>query len=538
MEKLPCVALVEVLGHLPYGDLIRFRLVNKLWRHLIDHSVSKRELILFVETKPCSNWWVHSGAAIKLANSVQANYSIFTSKTFFEIFKGVKRLFLSFNHLFFSRKLTNNLASNFGATLQHLQIDCQSNSSLDESTTFPLTLRNLQSFSFLEKTVRFEFHSKAFFSLDCDRLTHLYALSHLTLENNSMIAWLAPNLKVLAAKVINYTETLEFPNLEILSCSRAPETRFLATCLPKLKEFYFITNCFSADLIEAQHWIDEFLQGIEERQREVQVFWLGLKFTLENSDRLFDALVKTENPNGGAGMFDFTPKALNFFKENRSLINFHPIQYIDECWVKFSDSFGDQLDEQLDRELIENWKKDWHTVLIRSEFRRQFDVAKLSNLFQFVSRLSVSRILKQSEFDALPEIMPNLRILYMNRALTSKSLENLDLSFVPKFKNLFKFEMFAPLSLATLDRMLTDCPYLYFVSFTNEAKEIYVRIHSRHLVPVGRRFQLSFTPTASERFYFKGKENFLEFLDINDFVLKENERKRKRMKTVGKDELP
>ena len=520
MEDLPCVALVVVLEHLPYGDLIRFRSVNKLWRHLIDHSVSKRELLLFVSTEPCPNRWVHSGEEMNLSNTVRANYSVFKPAPFFMLFSRVRRLFLSFNHFAFSQKLTDNLVSNF-STLEHLQIDCQSSSSLDESTTFRLALRNLQTFSFGEHYINQvdtpENPTAFLFSLDCDRLTELYDIS-LSSKDNPFIARVAPNLKVLVTNRINYDTAPEFPNLEILCCSNVPDTRFLVACLPKLREFCF-ANCVVKLSSEGEEMINEFLQRIEEQRRKVDVFWLGLKFTLENSGRLFDALKQSGLPNY-LGQFEYAPESLNFFKGKSSSTNFHPIHHLFECSVTYADSFGDQLDEHADRELIENLAKSWRNVILESKISGKFDVAKLSSLFRFVRVLELYQILEQSEFDALPTIFPDLRVFYMHLDGMPffTSLEGVDFSFVSKFKNLYEFHMLAQLPLAALDRMLTDCRHLGLVAFAGKEKELYVRIRPKQFVQRGRRFQLSFTRTALECFYFKEKNSFLEFLDVNDLV--------------------
>lgn len=515
MEQLPLLALVEVLEQLPYGDLLRSRRVSKQWKHLIDHSVSKHELVLFIETHRRPIWWEHSGAPINLANSIQVNYSVFISEPFFRLFKNVKRLLLSFNHFFFSQRLTNNLASNFGATLEHLQIDFLVNRSLEERNVFQLTLRNLQSFSFVGKT-HLQVNSRIFrFLLNCDRLTHLNVGDNLTL-NDSMIARVASNLRVLSAWLINYEGPVEFPNLEVLMCYNAPSTQFLISSLPNLKKFVFAGDS-RVSFIEAKRRFDEFLRSIEEQKRMVDVFWFGLKFTLENSDRLFETLAQTENHV----FFQFTSKVLSFFKENRSLIDFN-LYHIGSKPVIFSHSFGDQLDEHADRELMENLSRSWYSIVLL-EFSSQFNVAKLSNLFEFVSNVSISGNLKQIEFDALPAIFPNLRTFGITFFCDSKSFEYVDFSFVSKLKSLYLFQLLAPLSLANLDQMLSECRYLYFVSFSNGQKNLYVRIRYRHLVQPEFRFELGFRQNPPESFYFKEKGSLLEFLDINGLVRKEKE---------------
>ena len=135
-NELPSVALVAVLEHLLTGDLVRCRRVNKLWRHLIDHSISKNELVLFVECHPQAAWWVHRGGeAIRLEEAIRANYALFESETYFGLFKRVKRMFLSFTNLCFKQEWAEKFVSHFGATLEHLQIDYETTTSLSDQRT-------------------------------------------------------------------------------------------------------------------------------------------------------------------------------------------------------------------------------------------------------------------------------------------------------------------------------------------------------------------------------------------------------------------
>lgn len=57
--------------------------------------------------------WKHSGEAVNLEQSVQANYRVFKSASFFVLFKSVKSLLLSFGHFFGSQELADNLASSW-----------------------------------------------------------------------------------------------------------------------------------------------------------------------------------------------------------------------------------------------------------------------------------------------------------------------------------------------------------------------------------------------------------------------------------------
>ena len=522
MDELPSLALVAVLGCLPFEDLIRCRRVSKLWRHLIDHTVSKLELILFVETRPRPNWWEFNGEAVNLEHSVQANYSVFTSKPFFTMFRRIRRLFLSFNHFAFSQKLTNNLASNFGDTLEHLQIDFHTNGSLVSNREFKLSLNNLLSFSFSKK-IRFESYPKDFnFSLDCNRLTHLYANSCLTNESKTMFARVASNLKVLFAADIFYEERIEFPNLEVLGCYEAPDTQFLVSCLPSLKEFHFL-NSFPQSQTIAQRSINEFLGRIESEKRKVDVFWLGIKFTLKNSDRIFQFQIFAEKFG-----VRITSLTLDCFKENASTLNFKYLRYTGDYPVVYLDSFGDQLDEDLDQKLISDLAKILHTVFMY-DVHRPLDELRVPNLFQFVSKLLVTKDLKQPDLDALPRIFPHLRV-FQWRGMPTRIV---DFSFVSRFKNLCLCSTRMAVPLASLDQMLTDCPHLNFVSFPGKEKAIYIQIFYRHLMQSDRRFGLGFKPNSRNLFYFKEKEELLGFLDINDLVIQEkSERNRKRMKVA------
>lgn len=278
---------------------------------------------------PRPNWWEHSGEAVNLENCVQANYGVFLSEPFFTLFKGVKRLFLSFNVFFFNQELTDKLARHFSYSLENLQIDYLNSRSWEESRQFRLALRNLRTFCY-SKQLRFGDCFESFiFSLDCDRLTHLYANTNITFERDSFIARVAPNLRVLFANWITYKEeSLEFPNLELLLCCNAPGNKFLISNLPSLKEFHFASQ-FTQNLTEARHLIGDFLMAVEKKKRKLDVFWLGLKFNLDNLDRNLTALgcSRAVGPGIESKTLTYLSKT---FKENSSMLNFNYTRYTGE----------------------------------------------------------------------------------------------------------------------------------------------------------------------------------------------------------------
>lgn len=114
------------------------------------------------------------------------------------------------------------------------------------------------------------------FSLQCNRLTHLYTGAEIAFEGNLLITSVAPSLRVLFANKIALEEPLTFPSLERLGCYDAPSPslRFLVASLPSLSEFHFSTR-FAGELAEARRSIGEFLKNIKENGRKVNVFWYG-----------------------------------------------------------------------------------------------------------------------------------------------------------------------------------------------------------------------------------------------------------------------
>ena len=518
MNELPLVALVVVLKQLPYPDLVRCRSVSKLWRHLIDHSVDKQELILFVETHRRPLWWEHNGKQINLQNSLQANFSVFESKPFFTLFKWVKRLFLSFNYFYFSQHWTNNLAMNLGS-LQNLQIDYQVPISLSESglTKFRLALQNLKTFCFSPFLFPKEQMERLFeFWLDCDRLTHLYTKTDFIFESNSMIDQVAPNLRVFFAGQIDYKEPLNFPNLETLGACNAPDTQFLVQNFPSLKEFYFaITFTLASTETEANDSIREFLVNIEMAKREVNVYWQGMKFTRENLDRNIQALVRTTNGGTEPIAILFTDKSLNYFKANPSILDFKHLAYSGDHTACLTESFEVQLDEHVDPDLIKGLREKFYSVYI-NDLNRQLDVPKLGNLFQFVSILRVlgDPSHKQTAYNTLPAIFPNVRMLGLF------SVEWVDLSFVSEFKHLYSLNLKKPLSWTVLDRIITNCPFLFVVYYRQKEKQIYVNRIYKYIEAPERRFQLRFpTGLSSETLFFKEKSQLLECMLKNGLLL-------------------
>ena len=518
MDELPSLVLVALLEHLPYADLLRCRQVSKLWKQLIDHSVSKHQLILFVEANRQPTWWEHNGEPVNLANSLKANYSTFKSATFFEIFKSVKSLLLSFGHFFGSESLVDSLTSHFGDILEHLQIDCQSNSSLEgDQREFKLALKNLQTFCFHTKS-RFRNFFKPFdlWPVQCDRLTQLYTDAEIasevsqTIDHRLLIAQLAPNLTVLFANRISLEsleslgETLTFPRLQCLGCGEAPDAQFLTFALPSLSEFHFVTGLVD-DLPEARRSIDEFLKFVKRQGRKVDVFWLGMKFTLENLDRNL-AVLSQLKPFGTV----CTATTVAYFKENRSILNFDRRSV--DLPIFYSDTLANQLNDQVDRQLISSLRRCLSTVFLE-ESHRELDVPKLAGLFKLVNKLVLTQ-LKRNQFDALPTIFPYLRVFY----LSLRVVQNIDLTFVSAFKSLYLFHVDSPPPLATLSQLLTKCRYLHLVSFEHGDREIVIRIGCRYVVPSERRFDLRLSLTSENGMHFDTKENLLEYLFDNQLV--------------------
>ena len=512
MNELPSVALVIVLDHLPYADLVRCRLVGKLWRHLIDRSVTKRDLILFLETNRRPSWWAHNGEAVNLKNSLQANYAAFESKIFFNLFNGVKRLFLCFNCFFLDRKLIDNLAKCFGGSLEHLQIDYEFTYNTEkQNARFRLAFGPLKTFCF-SKLMDDMIPSQFEFVFDCDQLTHLF-YADLTFTSHSLNTRVVSNLRVLFVKWLTYSEPLEFPHLQLLGSGNAPGLQFLASSLPSLREFYFSTS-FTQNPTEADNSISEFLGTVERAKRKVDVFWLGLKFTRENMRSNLHAL--TRLIPGEESEIRVQTEALNYYKENRSIVNFGYLRYTSDFWVyNCSNSFADQLDENADRDLIDNLKTSLSTVRM-GPLTEGVDVIKLFDMFQFVGRILLTRI-KPTDYDLLPAIFPNVRTFCLNPSVP----DSIDLSFVSEFKNLCIFIISKPLFLTLLNRILTKCPYICLVSSQKEETKISIRRFYKYYQRLPRvYFTLKFTATPTPfKAVFKEKRELLGALVSNELVL-------------------
>ena len=512
MNEVPSVALVVVLNHLPYADLVRCRLVCKLWRHLIDRSVGKRDLILFVETNRRPNWWAHNGEAINLKSSLQANYAVFGTMSFFDLFQGVKRLFLCFNQFILFQKFLNKLAKHFGDTLEHLQIDYEFMNQEIQNSPFRLAFQCLKTFCFsklmddaMPPPRRLEF------VFDCDQLTHLL-YPDLTFTSHSLTARVVSNLRVLFVKWLTYSEPLEFPHLQVLGSGNAPGTQFLVSSLPSLREFFFSAS-FTENPIDAGNLISEFLFSIERGKRKVDVFWLGLKFTQENIRSNLHALIHLIR--NGESWIRVQTETLNYYKENRSILNFSYLRYINDFDVfNTSDSFADQLDENADRDLIDNLRTSLSTVRMGS-LTEGVDVAKLSGMFQFVARIFVGRI-KPADYDLLPVIFPAVRIVQLNPNVP----EGIDLSFVSEFKNLYYFKIDRPLSLALVNRILTKCRYIYQISSKKEEKNFFIRKAYKHVFTSTVFFNLKISDISTSLFFtIKEKRELLGALVSNELVL-------------------
>lgn len=122
--------------------------------------------------------------------------------------------------------------------------------------------------------------------------------------------------------------------------------------------------------------------------------------------------------------------------KNPWILNFDHLAFAGDFPTFYSYSFAERLDEYLDRELISDLRRSLNTVFLDST--RELDVAKLASLFQLVSKLVVTQMFKQSQFDGL-------QVFY----LSLRAVKNIDLSFVSEFKSLYLFHLDSPPSLAS-----------------------------------------------------------------------------------------
>ena len=322
---------------------------------------------------------------------------------------------------------------------------------------------------------------------------------------------MAPNLRELFLNKITYEEPIEFPNLQRLGCGTPPSSSFLTDCLPSLREFYFPTN-FAHRVEEAADSIAEFVWRIEGEKRNLDVFWLGMKFTKENWGANLDVVTELDPAGGNYPLPLVAGETVDYFRENRSILNFYHLRYTGHYSVYYSDSFADQLDRNVDRKLIDSLRASVYSVYI-GELRREFDVPKLADLFQFVSRAVVINISdRQQEYDQLPTIFPNLRSLIF----TALWPEQLDLSFLSRFKCLFSLQIISPISLPVLDQILTNCQYLYWFAIypkKNEEKCCILRRRYKHIEKSEKRFDVRFPSFESQAVSFKEKEEVLEYLN-------------------------
>ena len=67
--NLPDVALIRVLNCLSVYDQLNARLVCRRWKFIVDSSVRKDELVLFLEIYPRPVYWFHNGREVDLGNS-------------------------------------------------------------------------------------------------------------------------------------------------------------------------------------------------------------------------------------------------------------------------------------------------------------------------------------------------------------------------------------------------------------------------------------------------------------------------------------
>ena len=417
-SQLPVVALVKVLGYLPLSDQLNARRVCKYWHVVNDHSVPRRELILFYELHPRPVCWHHSNQKADLNNALMVNDHFLESEFFSAYFRKIQRLMVAFPVNTPCKQLIELIQASF-ADLQHLQF-----TSIGDWVYFYLQ-RGLQSELRLENLRTFYAQAADVpLNLNCPKLSELFTLYDLTIDErtNEQTKKCLQNLKLLKVYRLAYPPGFEFSQLQVLHYMHDPEIFHLTISLvdfPMLKELH----CHFAD----NNLVNELLQQKERLKREnLRIYLRG--FLLERVVALETVAIHLDAAS--LKLAKESPSSCNFSLERKSLF--------------LCNSSDDELASLKEDELPESllmWITDiiigWPEEKLSKVSPAFFEIC---DRFPCVYSITIHDEVSQDLLNRLPDVFPYLECFTYEPTIGGNLLICFkSLNFVGRFKTLSFF---------------------------------------------------------------------------------------------------
>lgn len=430
---------VKILSYLQLKELIKLRTVCKRWCTIIDVSIQKNEVNLFVETDPRLLRWKYNHELIDDFSNLTVNRNINNCKHFLDFFKSLKKIFI-FSPGKFPDK-TSQLFK-FFPNLEHIQIiaGLTSTTELRYSTRticeqyydVDYKLEKLKTFTYNLYKKQEKANYPKNFKLDVKELTYLSIDTCISKDIDSSIF---KNLKYLRIQEMDeeFQAKTTFDELEVLVCLR-PFTVLLKN-FPKLKQIhypYFYTDVGKYDRalkqLESKLDIKQII-----RKDLIEYYFSGFKCrTNDYLNSIFRAYMAIIKPFRFFDSINHDVLKLVIEKFEDLDLAHEPIEYT------YTEEFGERL-LQLDDKIIDKLTLERvRLVRLFNKIEKNDNLINATKLFyNNVEKLIVNEAIDQVQLNFLPQVFPNL-ICFEQIANREKDLE-IEYVFLAKFKNLRKF---------------------------------------------------------------------------------------------------
>lgn len=405
--------LKKIFNHLCLSELMKMRLVCKDWKSRIDRIIlNKDELIFFINTDIQPLCWFFEKRPIDFRNVAIVKNDFYENRFLRNWFKTVKHLLiLSYSKIKNNRFLTKFINDFY--ELEHLQLEFYLPPKKFFCFNRELQSDKLQTF-YSSKSVSLN-------NLICEKLVKLSFFNKFDFRDT--LETIQNKIQFLSLSVIEYDQSLVFPNLETLILNQTILHNFCVeferSNFPKLKQLLYFGDC-SNFLKNCDTSATELMDVLNEKPK-VDFFVNGLKLNDRLKRKLHCCAKKLD-----LGLNEF----LKLYKENEIEMNLE--LYANDV-IYYTDELG-KIIQKCNEELFDTkFETNIHRLYIKEPFYNFKRFGNSKNFFQFIHSIHIQHNLNQDQLDTLPEAVPYVKTIEFSGYSID---ENINYQFLSKFNKL------------------------------------------------------------------------------------------------------
>ena len=473
---LPEVALIRVLNCLSVRDQLNVRLVCRHWKLIIDSSVQRNELILFLEMYPRPAYWYHDGSEVDLGNAfLITDLAVMKNEFFLRCFRKVRRLMIAHRLDDSSHQFIEQIQVSF-LQLEHLQFsafDSKSSRSGFRNQAFKhnLDLPNLRTFYSQARDMPSGFH--------CPKLTELFVYSNLVINESTdeKTKSCIQNLRLLMVWQLTYPRGFEFSNLKIFYFDK-PSSIYLSD-FSRLEEIHYFNN---SSFLYFE--LKDYLENIFEQKRSLKldrprIYFDGFQLGDQKSFETLNAYLHSDEP---LCALDLNEHILRLTRDSPSFWKFNLLSKE----LQLSNSLDDDLIDLFEDDVfVEGMLKSVTEITFEQRLSKKslnfFDLY-LVDRFRYVFAVGINVELSQALLDQLPDAMQNLVNFDYEPTFFSNYI--LNFQFLGRFNSLHSFYVHHHLiSMDELRFTFENCKFINRIYFerSNKAGVTAMEVRMRRL---------------------------------------------------------